>query len=157
MQSKDVPMEQTHQFSFCVSFAISSSVPASSGNSEHMPAWLGQSLNGASCYLLKPQARKQRGKSGIRPPGSLCGQLHLRRSLMLKTPDALELVRRCVLRSNGGEEDRPEMAESTFAKGVRISWAWDMVTLEAWSGDTVLCYGREVTCVDGVNVGGLVL
>ncbi len=46
------------------------------------------------------------------------------KSLMLYTPAALELALRCPLTiplSSGGDDDRPEMAESTLVRGSTVS------------------------------------
>ena len=54
---------------------------------------------------------------------------------MLYTPAALELARRCPFLSAGGEEDSPEMAESTL---VRVS---------AVSADIMICWAFTVDVV----------
>lgn len=48
----------------------------------------------------------------------------LPRSIMLYTPAALELALRCPLTmplSSGGDDDKPEMAESTLVRGSTVS------------------------------------
>lgn len=40
---------------------------------------------------------------------------------MLYTPAALELALRCPFLSSGGEDDKPEMAESTLVRGAVVS------------------------------------
>jgi hypothetical protein len=40
---------------------------------------------------------------------------------MLYTPAALELALRCPFLSAGGEDDKPEMAESTLVRGDSVS------------------------------------
>ncbi len=51
---------------------------------------------------------------------------------MLYTPAALELALRCPLTgalSSGGDDDKPEMAESTFSSGAGAVSAADMLTM----------------------------
>lgn len=52
------------------------------------------------------------------------GSIDLPKSLILYTPAALELALRCPLTiplSSGGDDDRPEMAESTLVRGSTVS------------------------------------
>jgi len=51
------------------------------------------------------------------------------KSLMLKTPVALELVLLC-LNSFGGDDERPSMAESTLVSGDVVSA--DMIGMMLW-------------------------
>ena len=97
---------RTHQFNFCVSFAISSSFPSFSA------PWL------ASCtYGFNVRQT---------PCSEESNDEHLPRSAMLKTPDALELVLRWpIFFSAVGEDDKPEMAESTLLRSEVVSMASD--------------------------------
>lgn len=86
-------VDVTYQFSFCVSFAICNSLPSFSIRLS------------AARSLLHLQERLQ--------------LLELPKSAMLYTPAALELALRCPLTgalSSGGDDDKPEMAESTLVR-----------------------------------------
>ncbi len=83
----------TYQFSFCVSFAICSSLPSFSNY-----------LSAARSLLVFQEQ---------------LSLLDLPRSAMLYTPAALELALRCPFTgalSSGGDDDKPEMAESTLVR-----------------------------------------
>lgn len=83
----------TYQFSFCVSFAICNSLPSFSVH-----------LSAARSSLLFPQQLPL---------------IDVPKSAMLYTPAALELALRCPFTgalSSGGDDDKPEMAESTFVR-----------------------------------------
>lgn len=86
-------VDVTYQFSFCVSFAICSSLPSFS-----------ISLSAARSLLC------------LQYQLSL---VDLPKSAMLYTPAALELALRCPFTgalSSGGDDDKPEMAESTLVR-----------------------------------------
>lgn len=93
----------TYQFSFWVSFAIVSSLPSAS---VHLSA------TRVSVCLLPVSVVVDSPKS-----------------LMLNTPAALELALRCPLTGvlSGGDDDKPEIAESTFSSGAGAVSAADML------------------------------
>ena len=103
----------TYQFSFWVSFAISSSFPSFSIHS----SVLNQSLPSSSEHSI--------------PRGQLLG--YLPNSAILKTPETLELVLRWpIFFSAVGDEDKPEMAESTLVRSEVVSMASEDIV--AWLG-----------------------
>ena len=95
----------SHQFSLWVSFAICNSLPSFSTHLSALHSWV---------------------MAGKTDPWSTLLELvfNLPRSLMLYTPAALELALLCPLAApllSGGEEDRPEMAESILVRGSTVS------------------------------------
>lgn len=126
-----VGVEVTHQFSLCVSFAIVNSFPSFS---MHLSA-------ARPCIM---SGREHLFNALINSP----------KSLILYTPAALELALRCPLTaplSSGGEDDKPDTAESTLLRGTIVSA--DMLT---WS----LVFERRVqklvfTKFEGLGVSDL--
>ena len=96
--------DQTYQFSFWVSFAISNSFPSFSIYSSAL-----------DYSLLSSWGHSVQG-------GQLLG--YLPSSAMLKTPETLELVLRWpIFFSAVGDDDKPEMAESTLVRSEVVSMA----------------------------------
>ena len=86
-------VDMTYQFNFCVSFAICNSLPSFSVH-----------LSAARSLLFFQEQLPL---------------VDLPKSAMLYTPAALELALRCPFTcalSSGGDDDKPEMAESTFVR-----------------------------------------